>query len=46
MLGGKPIAFAMVKWAHSEPGSTVGLTAEGEVLEAVVREGLVYWTSP
>ncbi len=46
MLGGKPIAFAMVKWAHSDPGSSVEVTAEGQVLKATVRESLVYWKSP
>ncbi len=45
MLGGQPICFAMVRWKHAQPGSEVGVTAEGSVLKGVVREKLAYWTS-
>ena len=36
MLGSVPIAFAMLKASHVEPGSTVIVSAEGEHVEATV----------
>ena len=36
MLGAMPIAFAMIRSAHAEAGTTVHLAAEGERTEAVV----------
>jgi folate-binding protein YgfZ len=36
MLGSVPIAFAMVKASHAEPGATVIVSAEGEHVEATV----------
>jgi glycine cleavage system aminomethyltransferase T len=36
MLGSVPIAFAMLKASHAEPGATVIVSAEGEHVEATV----------
>jgi folate-binding protein YgfZ len=36
MLGSVPIAFAMLKTSHAEPGTTVLVSAEGEHAEAIV----------
>jgi folate-binding protein YgfZ len=36
MLGSVPIAFAMIKSGHAEPGTTVIVSAEGEHAEATV----------
>ena len=36
MLGAEPIAFAMVRSAHSEPGSTVLVSAEGAQVESEI----------
>lgn len=36
MLGGKSIALAMVRWDMHEPGTTVAVPAEGQVVDAKV----------
>jgi len=36
LLGAAPVGFAMVKWAHSEPGGRVWLGVDGVRLEAEV----------
>lgn len=46
MLGAAPIAFAMLKTACAEPGSTVLVHAEGEPVEATVRGLCFYDTAP
>jgi folate-binding protein YgfZ len=38
MLGSVPIAFAMIKTGHAEPGTTVIVSAEGEHTAATVGE--------
>lgn len=44
MLGGRPVCFAMVKYKHAAPGTTVHVMLEdGDFLPAVVRPSLVYW---
>jgi folate-binding protein YgfZ len=42
MLGAKPIAFAMVKSAHADPGTSVRVMAEGEAAPATVGP-LRFW---
>jgi folate-binding protein YgfZ len=46
MLGAAPIAFAMLKTACAEPGSTVLVNAEGEQVEAAVRGLRFYDAAP
>lgn len=46
MLGSVPIAFAMVKWAHTQPGTELLVEAEGQTISARVRETLRYWSRP
>jgi glycine cleavage system aminomethyltransferase T len=36
MLGGKAVAFAMVKWGTHEHGTTVAVPAEGQMVSATV----------
>ncbi|MHC5114461.1 MAG: CAF17-like 4Fe-4S cluster assembly/insertion protein YgfZ [Planctomycetota bacterium] len=36
MLGAQPVAFAMMRRQHAEPGTTVRVNAEGEQVEATV----------
>ena len=42
MLGARPVAFAMVRFDHSSEGTRLLLTAEGEEIEATVRDRLGY----
>ena len=40
LLGGEPIALAMVKWGHHEPGSDLTVGASSSSLKATVQERL------
>ena len=42
MLGARPVAMAMVRYEPAQPGTSLFLTAEGEELDAVVREHLAF----
>lgn len=42
MLGAAPIAFAMVKYAHSEPGAVLVSPAEGSRTDVTVQHTLVF----
>jgi folate-binding protein YgfZ len=42
MLGAAPIAFAMVKYAHSEPGAVLVSPAEGSRTDVTVQPALVF----
>ena len=47
MLGSAPIAFAMVKYKHSSPGTTLHLLVEGGgAVPATVQESLTFWKRP
>jgi folate-binding protein YgfZ len=46
MLGAAPIALAMIKSGHAEPGATVLVEAEGEQTEAEVTPTPFYSPSP
>ena len=43
MLGDTPIAFAMVKWAHSNPGTVLFLDVGGTRLKADTQPSLTFW---
>jgi glycine cleavage system aminomethyltransferase T len=43
MLGDAPVAFAMVKWAHSNPGTALMLDVGSARTSAVVQPTLVFW---
>lgn len=45
MLGAQPVAFAMLRSAHAEPGNTVLVGAEGELAPASVGP-LRFWPPP
>jgi len=42
MLGAQPVAFAMMRRAHAQPGTNVRVNAEGTQVEATVG-GLRFW---
>jgi len=42
MLGARPVAFGMVRFNYSSEGTRLLLTAEGEEIEATVRDRLGY----
>lgn len=44
MLGSATICLAMMKAANAAPDTTVQVEAEGEMVEAVVQDGLVFWS--
>lgn len=47
MLGSAPVAFAMVKYKHTTPGTTLHLLVEGGgTVPATVQEGLAFWRRP
>src|SRR5690606_7440135 len=47
MLGSAPVAFAMVKYKHTTPGTTLHLLVEGGgTVPATVQEGLTFWRRP
>lgn len=43
MLGGLPVCFASVKYAHREPGTKLLVNADGEQVEATVQPSLRFW---
>ncbi|MFT5423785.1 MAG: folate-binding protein YgfZ [Phycisphaerales bacterium] len=46
MLGGLPVCFATVRYAHREPGTKLLVTADGEQIEATVQPSLRFWPRP
>jgi folate-binding protein YgfZ len=44
MLSGAPVAFAMLKYQHSAPGTEVYVDAEGRLMAAKVQPGLTFWS--
>lgn len=46
MLGAEPIALAVVRWGHHEPGTALAVVAEGVPVEAIVQPGLAFYTRP
>jgi folate-binding protein YgfZ len=43
MLGGAPIAFAMVNYKHVAPGTRLHVEVEGTTISAAVQEDLAFW---
>lgn len=43
MLGGVPIAFAMIRTQHADPGTTLAVNAEGAQLTMTVQPVLRFW---
>ena len=43
MLGSVPICFALVRHAHTSPGTRVAVATEGERITATVQPELVFW---
>lgn len=46
MLGAIPICFAMVKASHSDPATTLSVSAEGAMVKATVQNNLAFWSKP
>ncbi len=46
MLGAIPVAFAMIKDAHTAPGTELAVTAEGTYAPCTVADSFVFWTKP
>ena len=46
MLGAIPICFAMVKDAHTAPGTELAVSAEGTYASCTVNETYAFWTKP
>ena len=44
MLGAIPICFAMLKDAHTAPGTELSVQAEGQHAPCVVADSLVFWS--
>ncbi len=43
MLGRSPVAFAMVRWGHHEPGTTLSVRSDERWMNARVQESLTFW---
>lgn len=43
MLGASPVAFAQVRFAHTQPGTVLYVPAEGLEVKGVVRAELKFW---
>jgi tRNA-modifying protein YgfZ len=43
MLGAAPICFAMVKYAHREPGTELLVAADGVRIKGKVQEQMAFW---
>ncbi len=46
MLGAIPVCFAMVKDAHTAPGTKLRVLAEGTLVDAVVQPQLAFYSKP
>jgi len=45
MLGSEPICLAMVRWAASEPGTRLSVSADGRRAVAVIQPRLRFWAT-